>query len=287
MAKEAPKGEETLKTYVDWHSVMAQAFAEEMGADKKPLEMTTEFPLKEQPRRIDGFAIIDDPKTVARNTIAKGLGKYSIIEFKGRSDYISVQGYHRTISYAHEYVAMKKEVSRHDVAVTIIGPRYPRKLIKYLTEELGRGLENPSPGIYTISGETFALQIVNIRELPRDEYPFLWATANPLDGEGLLRIAGKLEGEGRLSRMGPYFKAIIETNPDAVQEATNMSVTTKRFDSIMEQTGLAAKWEARGRNEGREEVARNMIGMGLPTGMVVSATGLDARAIARLKKVKA
>jgi hypothetical protein len=74
----------------------------------------------------------------------------------------------------------------------------------------------------------------------------------------------------------------MAANYGAAKEAVKMS---KKFDRLMEETGLAAKWEARGMAEGRVEVARKMVKMGLPAETVISATELDPEKVKQLYQV--
>ena len=65
-----------------------------------------------------------------------------------------------------------------------------------------------------------------------------------------------------------------------------MSNAAKSLDEVLERTGLAARWEARGmakgREEGREEIARNALAKGFPIETIHDLTGLDMETIMRL-----
>ena len=50
-----------------------------------------------------------------------------------------------------------------------------------------------------------------------------------------------------------------------------MSDIAKSWDEVVERTGLAAKWETKG----RVEVAKNLIRLGFPIETIVSSTNLD------------
>jgi len=57
-----------------------------------------------------------------------------------------------------------------------------------------------------------------------------------------------------------------------------MAETTVTFESVLEEAGLIAKWEAKAKAEAEArvlDIARNMLGMGMTFDTVVSATGLD------------
>jgi predicted transposase YdaD len=58
------------------------------------------------------------------------------------------------------------------------------------------------------------------------------------------------------------------------------------IEQVIENTGLGAKWEARGKAEGEERkafsIAQNMVNMGLPFETVVSATQLEPEKVKAL-----
>ena len=99
------------------------------------------------------------------------------------------------------------------------------------------------------------------------------------------------------SPVSAYMERILDANEDAVKE---LSMSRKGIDRVMEECGFAAKWEARGREdglregsqkgleEGREEglakVARNALAKGLPLDMIGEITGLDVKTIKQLSR---
>jgi hypothetical protein len=63
----------------------------------------------------------------------------------------------------------------------------------------------------------------------------------------------------------------------------------RKFDEVMENTGLAAKWEARGEARGEakgmEKVARNALAHGASPEFVQKITGLDIQTITSFNQI--
>jgi len=59
-----------------------------------------------------------------------------------------------------------------------------------------------------------------------------------------------------------------------------------KFDQVIEETGLAAKWEARGEARGEERksfsIAQNLAKLGVPIETIISATQLDPEKVKTL-----
>jgi predicted transposase YdaD len=68
-----------------------------------------------------------------------------------------------------------------------------------------------------------------------------------------------------------------------------MGSSIPTLEQIFERAGLTAKWEARGRKEGKLEVAQKFLEMGIPFKKVAEATGFDTKTLKSLypqKKVR-
>ena len=103
------------------------------------------------------------------------------------------------------------------------------------------------PGIYIASGDPLPIQIIDSKELPAAENLWLRSLSNKLDAKGWLdMLAGMVRLGSKTSHMGAYIDAIVRANKESLREAYEMSNDTVTMDSVLEEIGLAAKWEARG-----------------------------------------
>jgi predicted transposase YdaD len=102
-------------------------------------------------------------------------------------------------------------------------------------------------------------------------------------------ISTEIARQGKAARIAAYWDAIIRANAKTIQELLMRNTLT--IEQVLENVGLTAKWEARGKAEGEargkaegraegEEhkafsIAQNMVNLGLPLETVVSATQLE------------
>jgi predicted transposase YdaD len=100
--------------------------------------------------------------------------------------------------------------------------------------------------------------------------------SNKHDRFTIEQVGKEINKQGKPARLMAYLYAITSANQEATEEAIKMK---SAFDQVMENTGLAARWEERGRSEGRAQeafdIAQNMVNLGLPIETVISATRLD------------
>ena len=175
------------------------------------------------------------------------------------------------------------------MTLSLVQARRPRDLIGHLKKVRGYTVEETRPGIYTVTGDVFPIQLVDIRRLPEDENLWLKGLSNKLGVPAARKIVHEANLQGKGAGIGAYLEAIFQANAATIREAAKMGGTAVTFESVLEELGLIAKWEARGearadariqaaeaKAEARAlDIARNMLGMGIPFDTVVSATGLD------------
>jgi hypothetical protein len=77
--------------------------------------------------------------------------------------------------------------------------------------------------------------------------------------------------------VGAYLWMVVGANEAEYKELVEMA---SKFEKLMEECGLAAKWEARA----REEIARNALAKGMTPDAVSEITGLDIKEVKRLAK---
>jgi hypothetical protein len=156
------------------------------------------------------------------------------------------------------------------------------KLLGHLQHGRGYTVEETSPGIYTVTGDIIPIQIIDSRKLPEEENLWLRSLSDRHDGSTLARLDKEISKKGKAARLQAYIDVIMAANYGAAKEAVKMS---KKFDRLMEETGLAAKWEARGEERKSFSIAQKMVRMGLPAETVISATELDPEKVKQLYKV--
>jgi len=175
-----------------------------------------------------------------------------------------------------------------NITLTFVESRYPRELIKHLTEKRNFLVEETSPGIYIIKGDILPIQIINSRQLSGEENIWLKELDIRLSAPQLLRILEEIARFGKGVQTKAYLDIIMRANETKLQEALQMGRTAlPTLDEVLEGVGLTAIWEARGEAigeargvaigeaRGKEEMARNMLKSGFPVEQIAALSGLD------------
>jgi hypothetical protein len=276
------------ETRIAWHPAFLEAMRLELEPYRNRLEFLEEYQLTSEPLRVD-LLIIKKPKDLV---IDKNIGAifrgFNLIEYKSPGDYISVHDYYKVYAYAYLCLSHQKLLT-DDLTVTFVTNKTPRVLTEHLK---GRGLkiEKKGAGIYTVTGETLPVQIIETRELPAGENGWLRDLGRGLKAADVVRVTERIERLGKAAAIRAYIEALFRANSEAIREVLSMSDAAVTLEKVFEEAGLVRKWEARGRAQGealgvtrgRFEVAQKLITMGLPLEQVAEATGLDPETLRSL-----
>jgi hypothetical protein len=278
---------------ISWHPAFVEALQMELRDYEDALEFHPEYQLTSEPLRIDCVIIKKAKDIVIKKNIGAIFRDWNLLEYKSPEDYVSVTDFYKVYGYACLYASFNKAAIT-GLTISFVESRYPQKLLNHLKTERKYTVEETCPGIYTVSGDILPIQVIDSRKLSAKENLWLKSLNNEHNGYTIDRVANEIKKQGKEARLQAYIYAIMTANYAAAKEAMKMS---KKFDRLMEETGLAAKWEAkgeargkaigeaRGRTEGRVEVARKMVKMGLPAETVITATDLDPEKVKQLYQV--
>ncbi|GHV20895.1 hypothetical protein FACS189494_05500 [Spirochaetia bacterium] len=131
-------------------------------------------------------------------------------------------------------------------------------------------------------GDVLPIQIIDSRKLLPEENIWLKNLGNKLNLAEIRRISGALGRRGKAAHIGAYVEAVFKANSEVLREAFKMSDAAVSLEQVLEEVGLIAKWEARGKLEGKLEVAHALKVSGLPITQIVQFTGLTEDQIRKL-----
>ena len=170
----------------------------------------------------------------------------------------------------------------------------PTRLIAHLREVRHYEVEEKQPGIYIVKGDILPIQIIDSQQLPAKENLWLKDLSDELEARELERVTLEIHRRGKEARIRAYLEAIYYANIGKMEEVINMSKSTLTLDMVFENTGLAARWEARGEARGVAmgeargiekkafEVAKNLLGTGFSLEQVARLCGLDIEKVQHL-----
>jgi hypothetical protein len=218
-----------------------------------------------------------------KKNIAAIFRKWNLFEYKNPGDYVSIADFYKVYGYACLYTSFEK-IPVKDLTVSFVQSRYPRKLLKHLQDERGYTIAETAEGIYTVKGDILPIQIIDSRKLPAAENLWLKSLRDNLNSVEVTRISEEIIRQEKAARIAAYRNVITEANTESIQEAMEMGQRKQKLtvDQLCVNVGWAAKWEARGRTEGKAEIARNLKKMEMPVSQISEATGLPPETIERL-----
>jgi hypothetical protein len=257
MQQEDPIAEPAIAS-IPWHPAFVQAIKLELEPYRDSLEFISEYQLTAEPLEIDVIIVKKAPELVIEKNIARIFRKINVVEYKSPDDYFSVHDFYKVLSYAFLYAALNK-VSVEDLTLSVIETRHPRQLFKYLETEHPGGITETAPGIYQIAGYPLPIQMIESKKLPFEENLWLKGLTKDLNPAMAGSILEKSQKKGKEVEMAAYMYALINANQKTIEEALAMANEGLPFDKWVEETGLAAKWRAEGRVEGKKDALKETI----------------------------
>lgn len=128
-----------------YHPALCNAMELELYYDKDILEFSQSVVLNTLPREIDFLVIRRTKPGQVRSELGRIFRKCNIWEFKGYREELSVQVYHKTMSYAYEYLSVHKELSGiDDITLSFLREGRPRDVMKWLESDGYVRLDSPA-----------------------------------------------------------------------------------------------------------------------------------------------
>jgi hypothetical protein len=264
--------------HTGWHEAFSQALEMELADYRDVLVFDSEVKLTSEPLRIDCVVIKKAKNVTIKKNIASHFKEWNLFEYKSPGDYVSVADFYKVYAYACLYASFNN-VPVTGMTISFVESRHSPKLLGHLQKERGYTVAETFPGIYTVSGDIMPIQVIESRKLPAEENIWLKSLRDGLNYTERDRINTEIARQGKDAQIAAYLEVITKANPKILQEAFMSKKSSLTFEQALENVGLTAKWEARGRTEGEEckafSIAQNMVNLGLPFETVVSATQLD------------
>lgn len=181
------------KIRINWHTAAVCAVKITFRQYSQHLKYYSEYRLLKNTCRIDLLVVCKTPNIKIPHFLAHIFRTYNLFEVKGIHSSVTVHSYYKTIGYAALLITEDQReapYTRNEISLSFLCHRYPRKLIKHLTEDCKKTIAKPAKGIYYISGDIFPVQIIIVQELSPEEALYLRCLANrPEDSRLIEHIA--------------------------------------------------------------------------------------------------
>ena len=267
---------------VYWHAAFFEALQLELHQYLDSLTFLEEHPLSKEALIIDVLVI----KKARGAKIKKNFGDvflgHNLFEFKSENDSLTVRDYNKVMGYAYLYASFTPaEVS--DITVSFAVTKHPRELLAHLKNERLLDIIDTKDGIYRIEGETFPIQILEIKKMPKRENLFLKSLRSSLDAEDAKEIAEAYKGLKPFERRNVYLDRLFQANRDAFREAIIMSEATKEIIlEVAEEQGWLTEIFLKKKKEAIREIAKGFKQDNVSMHIIEKNTGFTVREIETL-----
>jgi hypothetical protein len=234
---------------IPWHPAFVQAVRLELEQYNDVLEFQSGYRLTSEPLEIDVVIVKKTPDVVIEKNIARIFKKVNLLEYKSPDDYFSVYDFYKVLAYAYLYATLN-QTRIEDMTISIVETRYPRELFRYIAEDKNRGVNESSPGIYVISGYPVTIQVIECKKLPLPENLWFKGLTKDLNAAAAGIILEESRKRTKGEELAAYLYALINANRMIIGEVLKMADGVLPIDELMEELGLAAKWEKRGEVRG-------------------------------------
>jgi len=267
-----------------WHPAFFEAIQLELNEYRHALQFIYEHHLTTEPLKIDVVIIKKTANIPIKKNFAAIFRKVNILEYKSPDISITVKDFYHVYGYACLYQSLNKDVDISDITLSFVESRHPRELIKHLTKKRNFSVEETSPGIYIVRGDILPIQIIDSRQLSAEENIWLKELDNRLSAPQLHRILEEITRLGKTVQAKAYLDIIMRANEKNLLEALKMGRSAlPTLDEVLENIGLTALWEAKGKEEKALEIVRNMLKSGFPVEQAAALSGLDVERIRALE----
>jgi hypothetical protein len=258
----------------------------ELDCYRDALDFQSQVELTAEPLRIDCVVVRKTKGIEIKKNIAAIFREWNLFEYKNPGDYVSVADFYKVYAYACLYASFMKKVSVTGMTISFVESRHSPKLLEHLQNDRGYTVAETTNGIYTVSGDVMPIQLIESRRLSAEENIWLKSLRGGLNHTEREQINTEMARQGKDAQITAYLHVIAKANPGIIQEAFMSKKSSLTFEQALENVGLTAKWEARGKAEGKAEeafaIARNLVNLGLPFETVVSATRLEPEKVKAL-----
>ena len=180
---------------IQWHQGFFGGIQLDLRAYKDSLTFEKELELSQKALKMDMLILKKSDGVEIETAYGRIFRRHNVIEYKSPEDELNIDTFYKSLGYAFLYKGLGErvnEVPAEQLTVSVFRHRKPRELFRALSDS-GRGLENPYPGVYYVSGFGLPAQIVVTREISADEGSVLRLLTHGADVDATRRFLQRLD----------------------------------------------------------------------------------------------
>lgn len=220
---------------LQWHPAFYAGIQIELEAEADLLLFENEHQLGTKPKEIDVLIVKKERDVSIRKNIGRIFRTHNTVEYKSPKDYLSVDDFYKVYGYTCFYkadTAQADSIAIHDITITFVCHRYPRSLMRHLTEERGYEIHREEDGIYYINGDNIPIQLILTKELSEEQNLWLKSLTDELEetetAKHLIEQYGKHKGNNLYKSV---MDLIVRANKDKFKEA---KIMCEALEELME-----------------------------------------------------
>jgi len=272
---------------LDWHLAFYQAMQMELFEYFDDIDIACEHQLTSEPLRIDLLIVKKRRDVIINKSIGRIFRGHNIIEYKSPGDSFSAKDFLQVCAYAIHYAANTSGVEDADISLTFAGSRYPRVLMRYLTEKRKYAIAQSASGVYLVTGDYLPIQIIETKRLPETESLWLKSLTNDLRISSARAILQECNDDRRKLYLDAYLDILLRSNRKIFAEVRSMARRYPTLEEALDEIGLP-NWVRQGKEVGRaeekEKIAGNLLAEGMSVEQVARVTEMPQEKVRALKK---
>ncbi len=268
------------KKKIQWHSGFSAALRITLGDEMELLEMREEYLLGRKPLQMDVLIIKNQRNIEIKKEIGRIFRKHNIIEYKSPEDSLSINDFYKVYGYACIYQANTdtvKEIDPEELTITFVCSHYPREMMKHLFNVRGIRAEQKGEGIYWLTGDAIAMQLLITPKLSGAENYWLQKLRTDLKaGEEIRDVMRNYEKHRKIKDYEAVMDLITRANWNQMKEEKKMCEALKEL--FAEELREADK---KGRTEGMELAKKifQLSAKGTPVEKIAEECGLPVEKV--------
>ena len=262
------------------HPGFSAALRVELEEELDELCIEDEHMLSKKPMQIDVLVVKKKGEQPIQKNIGRIFRKHNIIEYKSPEDYLSINDFYKVYGYTCFYQSETKrvrEIPPEEITITFICNHYPQKLLEHLKKFKGIEVKKQEAGIYYLSGDSFPIQLVIVKELSKEENYWLQnLRCNLKIGEEIQKVVRRYEQVKHKAYYSDVMNLIVRANQKQMEEKKNMcEALNELFAEELREADL------RGRKEGIELVKKifKMTAKGWPVENIAQECGISVEKV--------
>ncbi len=235
--KDSPGMNAGQKRLLQWHPAFFAGLQIELSEEAEYLSFESEHMLSSRPMQLDILVIKKDRERQIRKNIGQIFRTYNIVEYKSPDDSLTIDDFYKVYGYTCFYKAdtgKTNEIRAEELTISLVCSRYPRELMRYLTQEEHRFIEQKEDGIYYIHGGMFPVQIIVTKQLSEESNLWLKSLTNDLGSD---RAVGRLLHAYEKHRTEGLYQSVMDVVVRANEErfmVSDMSDMCQALDEILD-----------------------------------------------------